>query len=91
MPTCPGPAHTPQEGERIGSLTSRRDFLKSMAALSLASLVGGKPRLDTCSGGPAETRDTPSVLILLFDTLSAMHSSTQIQDRIPWQRIKSKI
>lgn len=60
----------------MGSSMGRREFLKSALALSLVSLVDGKPDLDTGSDNLSDSQAAPNVLSLLFDTLSAKHIST---------------
>ena len=54
----------------------RREFLKSVLALSVVSLVDSKPCHCIDSGSLTGMRAAPNVLILLFDALSAKHIST---------------
>lgn len=54
---------------------SRRDVLKLLSLLSLSSLVDRLPGVEEKNEGRAQSRETPNILILVFDALSARQMS----------------
>lgn len=54
---------------------SRRDFLKMLAMLSLPFFGVGWPHLSGDGSNSLQSRQSPNILILLFDALSAQHMS----------------
>jgi arylsulfatase A-like enzyme len=60
---------------------SRRSLLKSLALLSLTPLLSTRLRLPETTGGLSQANEKPSVLILVFDALSAKHMSLYGYDR----------
>jgi len=53
------------------SQLTRRDFLKLTTAVSLLPLAGKLPSRKSLPGG----QDTPNVIVILYDTLAALHLS----------------
>ncbi|MCL4869016.1 MAG: sulfatase [Anaerolineae bacterium] len=52
---------------------NRRDFLKGALALGMAGLL--RPRLSAFSTPHTQSSDQPNIIILVFDTFSAYHTS----------------